>query len=151
MSVISWSFGHLAVVSFQLTPSRLSYCSNCKSMMSCKGQLFKPVIELGAFGLQFQHSNHSATVPLNPLWFSFIRLKDATRQADRMTKSHKSAADSFIRISSCISQMGTSEYMDIDRFLNKVFWLFYFFHLLWESIMVGKKKFLWKHYFVSEG
>ena len=38
-----------------------------------------------------------------------------------MTKSHKSSADSFIRISSCISQMGTSEYMDIDRFLNKVF------------------------------
>ena len=52
-------------------------------------------------------------------WFVF-RLKDATRQADRMTKTHKNAADTFIRISSCISQMGTSEYMDIDRFLNKV-------------------------------
>ena len=37
-----------------------------------------------------------------------------------MTKTHKNAADTFIRISSCISQMGTSEYMDIDRFLNKV-------------------------------
>lgn len=49
-----------------------------------------------------------------------MKLKDATRQADRMTKTHKSSADSFIRISSCISQMGTSEYMDIDRFLNKV-------------------------------
>ena len=60
---------------------------------------------------------------------SFFRLKDATRQADRMTKSHKSSADSFIKISSCISQMGTSEYMDIDRFLNKVLWLFYYFHL----------------------
>lgn len=49
-----------------------------------------------------------------------MKLKDATRQADRMTKTHKNAADTFIRISSCISQMGTSEYMDIDRFLNKV-------------------------------
>ena len=38
-----------------------------------------------------------------------------------MTKTHKNVADSFIRISSCISQMGTSEYMEIDRFLNKVF------------------------------
>lgn len=37
-----------------------------------------------------------------------------------MTKTHKNVADSFIRISSCISQMGTSEYMEIDRFLNKV-------------------------------
>ena len=37
-----------------------------------------------------------------------------------MTKTHKNVADSFIRISSCVSQMGTSEYMEIDRFLNKV-------------------------------
>ncbi|XP_015766218.1 PREDICTED: sorting nexin-6-like [Acropora digitifera] len=48
------------------------------------------------------------------------KLKDSTRHADRMTKSHKSSADTFIRISSSISQMGTSEYMDIARFFNKV-------------------------------
>ncbi|KAJ7374361.1 Sorting nexin-5 [Desmophyllum pertusum] len=49
-----------------------------------------------------------------------MKLKDCTRTADRMTKSHKNVADSFIRISSSVSQMGTSEYMDIDRFLNKL-------------------------------
>ena len=52
--------------------------------------------------------------------FNILRLKDSTRHADRMTKSHKSSADTFIRISSSISQMGTSEYMDIARFFNKV-------------------------------
>ena len=37
-----------------------------------------------------------------------------------MTRTHKNIADTSIKISSSISQMGTSEYMDMDRFLNKL-------------------------------
>lgn len=47
------------------------------------------------------------------------KLKDGTRQSERMTRSHKGVADTFIKISSSISAMGTSEYTDLDRFLNK--------------------------------
>ena len=50
----------------------------------------------------------------------FFRLKDVTRQADRMTKSQKTSAVTFIRTSSCISQMVASEFMDLARFFNKV-------------------------------
>ena len=51
---------------------------------------------------------------------NFFTLKGATRQADRITKSQKTSAVTFIRIFSCISQMVASEYMDLGRFFNKV-------------------------------
>ena len=37
-----------------------------------------------------------------------------------MTRTHKGIADTCIKVSSCISQMGTSEYTDMARFLNKL-------------------------------
>ena len=51
--------------------------------------------------------------------FVIDRLKEGSRQSDRMTRSHKSVADTFIKISSGISAMGTSEYTNLDKFLNK--------------------------------
>lgn len=48
------------------------------------------------------------------------RIKDATMKADKMTKSHKSVADSYIKISSNLNQLATIENSDIDKLLNKV-------------------------------
>lgn len=50
---------------------------------------------------------------------SYHRLKDSTRKGDQMTKSHKNCADTFIKISTGVAAMGTSEYTGLDKFLNK--------------------------------
>ncbi|XP_031566113.1 sorting nexin-6-like [Actinia tenebrosa] len=47
------------------------------------------------------------------------KLKDATRKGDQMTRSHKNCADTFIKISTGVAAMGTSEYTGLDKFLNK--------------------------------
>lgn len=36
-----------------------------------------------------------------------------------MTRSHKNCADTFIKISTGVAAMGTSEYTGLDKFLNK--------------------------------
>jgi len=46
-------------------------------------------------------------------------LKDATLKADRMTKSHKDVADSFIKISSCLLEMATADINQLERFGTK--------------------------------
>jgi len=46
-------------------------------------------------------------------------LKDATLKADRMTKSHKDVADSFIKISSCLLEMATADTNQLERFGTK--------------------------------
>ncbi|KXJ19152.1 sorting nexin-6 [Exaiptasia diaphana] len=47
------------------------------------------------------------------------KLKDSTRKGDHMTRCHKNCADTFIKISSGVAAMGTSEYAGLDKFLNK--------------------------------
>lgn len=37
------------------------------------------------------------------------RLRDATKQSDRMTKAHKLVADCYIKISSSMTTLATSE------------------------------------------
>lgn len=48
------------------------------------------------------------------------KLRDATKQSDRMTKSHKLVADCYIKISTCVTALATSEGTDFEKFLNKV-------------------------------
>jgi sorting nexin-5/6/32 len=50
----------------------------------------------------------------------FTRVKDATLRADKMTKSHKNVADSYIKISSCLVQLATADNSELDRLLVKV-------------------------------
>jgi sorting nexin-5/6/32 len=50
----------------------------------------------------------------------FTRVKDATMRADKMTKSHKNVADSYIKISSCLLQLATADNSDLDKLLVKV-------------------------------
>ncbi|XP_048586487.1 sorting nexin-6 isoform X2 [Nematostella vectensis] len=47
------------------------------------------------------------------------KLKDSVRKGDVMTRSHKNCADVYIKISTGIASMGTSEYTGLDKFLNK--------------------------------
>ncbi|KAG8337675.1 Sorting nexin-5 [Homalodisca vitripennis] len=47
-------------------------------------------------------------------------LKEATAKADRMTKRHKDVADSFIKISSGLIQLATTDHRDLEKFLTKV-------------------------------
>jgi sorting nexin-5/6/32 len=46
-------------------------------------------------------------------------LKDATAKADRMTKSHKSVSDSYIKISSELIQLATIDTNELEKFLTK--------------------------------
>lgn len=48
------------------------------------------------------------------------KLRDATRQSDRMTRAHKLVADCYIKISSSITMLATSESTNLETFLNKV-------------------------------
>lgn len=50
----------------------------------------------------------------------FTRVKDATMKSDRMTKSHKNVADSYIKISSCLTQLATADNSNLDKLLAKV-------------------------------
>jgi len=47
-------------------------------------------------------------------------IKDTTRLADRMTRSRKNVADSYIKVSGGLTQLGTVESSRLDRFLHNV-------------------------------
>nr|CAG4640837.1 EOG090X05NC [Eulimnadia texana] len=46
-------------------------------------------------------------------------LKDATSKADKMTKSRKEVADTYIKISSCLLEMATADTNQLERFAAK--------------------------------
>ncbi|CAL1530690.1 unnamed protein product [Lymnaea stagnalis] len=48
------------------------------------------------------------------------KIKDATGKADKMTKVHKSVADSYIQISTGLVQLATIENTELDRIYSKV-------------------------------
>jgi sorting nexin-5/6/32 len=50
----------------------------------------------------------------------FSRVRDATMKSDKMTKSHKNVADSYIKISSCLLQLATADNSELDKLLTKV-------------------------------
>jgi len=50
----------------------------------------------------------------------YTRIKASTLQADRMTKSHKNVADSYIKISSNMIQLATIENTDVTKTLNRL-------------------------------
>lgn len=45
----------------------------------------------------------------------FFRLREATKQSDRMTRSHKGVADCYIKISTCFTALATSEATDFEK------------------------------------
>ncbi|XP_063587317.1 sorting nexin-6-like isoform X4 [Penaeus indicus] len=47
-------------------------------------------------------------------------IKDSTLKADKMTQAHKSVADSYIKLSTGLSQLGTIEGPRLEKFINKV-------------------------------
>ncbi|XP_070378567.1 sorting nexin-6 isoform X1 [Dermacentor albipictus] len=47
-------------------------------------------------------------------------VRDATTKADRMTRAHKNVADSYIKISSCLTQLATVESSELEKFFPKV-------------------------------
>jgi len=47
-------------------------------------------------------------------------IKDATIKADRMTQCHKNVADSYIKLSTGLAQLGTMEGPKLEKFINKV-------------------------------
>ncbi|XP_065174795.1 sorting nexin-6-like [Sycon ciliatum] len=49
-----------------------------------------------------------------------VKVKDATRFADRMTRSHKGVADCHIPIAICLHQLGTSDPTELSKFLTKI-------------------------------
>lgn len=48
------------------------------------------------------------------------KIKDATGKSDKMTKTHKSVADSYIQISSGFVQLATIENTELDKIFTKV-------------------------------
>ncbi|ELT93904.1 hypothetical protein CAPTEDRAFT_183253, partial [Capitella teleta] len=48
------------------------------------------------------------------------RIKDATGKCDRMTKSHKNVADSYIKISSGLLQLSTIDDSSLDKLLSQM-------------------------------
>ncbi|XP_046849243.1 sorting nexin-6-like isoform X2 [Xenia sp. Carnegie-2017] len=48
------------------------------------------------------------------------KLREATKNADRMTRSHKLVADCYIKISTCVTALATSEQTKFEKFFNKV-------------------------------
>ncbi|XP_076036861.1 sorting nexin 6 isoform X2 [Oratosquilla oratoria] len=49
-----------------------------------------------------------------------MAIKDSTAKADRMTRCHKNVADSYIKLSSGLSQLGAIEGPRFEKFVNKV-------------------------------
>ena len=47
----------------------------------------------------------------------YFRLRDATKQSDRMTRSHKGVADCYIKISTCVTALATSESSDFEKYV----------------------------------
>ena len=47
-------------------------------------------------------------------------IRECTLKADAMTKSHKSVADSYIKLSSCLMQLSSAENSNLKPFLIKV-------------------------------
>ncbi|XP_054155818.1 sorting nexin-6-like [Oppia nitens] len=50
----------------------------------------------------------------------FNLIKDSTGKADRMTRSHKNVADTYIKISSALIQLATVDQTDLETFYSKV-------------------------------
>lgn len=50
----------------------------------------------------------------------FNRIKDCTAKADRMTKSHKNVADSYIKISTSLAQLASVDNPELEKVLTKV-------------------------------
>ncbi|XP_064623249.1 sorting nexin-6-like isoform X2 [Lineus longissimus] len=50
----------------------------------------------------------------------YVRIKDATAKGDKMTKVHKSVADTYIKISSGLLQLATLENTQLDKFFNRI-------------------------------
>ncbi|CAH1793241.1 unnamed protein product [Owenia fusiformis] len=48
------------------------------------------------------------------------KIKDATTKSDKMTKVHKNVADTYIQISSALSQIATIENTELDKMLVKL-------------------------------
>ncbi|KAM7288584.1 sorting nexin-6 [Ixodes scapularis] len=47
-------------------------------------------------------------------------IRDATAKSDKMTRAHKNVADSYIKISSCLTQLATVESSELEKFFPKV-------------------------------
>lgn len=50
----------------------------------------------------------------------YTNLKEATNRADRQTTKHKDVADSYIKISSNLIQLATTDAGKLERFLTKI-------------------------------
>jgi len=50
----------------------------------------------------------------------FSHIRDATAKADRMTRSHKNVADTYIKMSSALIQLATIDQTDLEIFYSKV-------------------------------
>lgn len=50
----------------------------------------------------------------------FTHIKDCTWKADKMTRSHKSVADSYIKISTAMVQLATADGTELEKFFGKV-------------------------------
>ncbi|KAI1284811.1 Sorting nexin-6 [Halotydeus destructor] len=50
----------------------------------------------------------------------FTHVRDCTTKADKMTRAHKSVADSYIKISTALVQQGSLESQDLEKFILKV-------------------------------
>ncbi|XP_072032485.1 sorting nexin-6-like isoform X2 [Amphiura filiformis] len=49
-----------------------------------------------------------------------VKVKDATMKSDKMTRTHKDVADSYIKISGGLVGLATIEQTDLDKFFNKI-------------------------------
>lgn len=50
----------------------------------------------------------------------YTHIKNATSRADKMTNCHKSVADSYIKISSCLVQLATIDGSELEKFFSRV-------------------------------
>ncbi|ESO10688.1 hypothetical protein HELRODRAFT_185264 [Helobdella robusta] len=50
----------------------------------------------------------------------FNRIKDCANKADKMTRSHKNVADSYIKISTNLVQLAAIDNQDLEKLLNKI-------------------------------
>lgn len=50
----------------------------------------------------------------------YTHIKNATTRADKMTNCHKSVADSYIKISSCLVQLATIDGSELEKFFSRV-------------------------------
>ncbi|RWS10751.1 Sorting nexin-6-like protein [Dinothrombium tinctorium] len=50
----------------------------------------------------------------------YTHIKDCTQKADKMTRAHKNVADCYIKISTSMVQLATSDSKELEKFLGKV-------------------------------